>query len=889
MHPNMGWRLPALSAVLAVIALTVAGAAIGLAVHGPVGALAGVVPGALAGVIAGFVPGIRGRADQRRAELVRLDEKRAAAQAAWDAIGEPEPGDPPSGPGAWLRPDRAVVEFTGRHKELAELEGWLASDQAHSVRVVVGAGGVGKTRLALNMAARWATSGEWRLVADGEEGNAISAARQVTSAPLLLVVDYAETRAGLEVLLRAALADRGPLRILLLARSLGEWWDRLVEKSASAVGRLLTEAAPLRLDAPVTETQSDAELAAAAVPFFARALKVSVPERVEFELPADRVPVLVLHAAALVTVLRFAVGPGDSAQAVVVDEVLDELLEHEARYWRRTASAAGLPDDGTVLKPVVAAAALQGATDLEEAAELVRRVPELAGASLGDRRRWARWLFGLYPAGSDGRLGSMQPDLLAETHVADQLGHDPRLARTSLLGLSEGQAERALTVLARAWTHHDVRPIIVAALHSDLARLAIPAARVALQTKAELGELLAAALRDAPARLEVLTGIAKNLPYPSVVLTQADLAVTLRIRQALLPDALPQTVAEWDDRTWDRLSQMARPADSLPVIQEAVAIRRELAQANPEFYRPGLAQSLTNMSISFGELGRPADSLPVIQEALAIRRELAQADPSRYQSDLAQSLMDLGIVLSELGRRADSQRSAQEAVAIYRQLDESNPGCYARELALSLTNLGVALVELGRWADALLINEEAITIRRKLDKSNPDRYRGDLANSLTNLGSSLAGLGRWADALPIEQEAVVVHRELAQANPDRYRPDLANSLTNLGLTFACLRRPADGLDPAREAVTIYREAAQDNPDRYRPDLANSLSNLGRILVLLDRPADGLDPAREAVTIYREAAQDNPDRYRPDLTGSLAILDAVLSALGLDAEAGDACA
>lgn len=91
-------------------------------------------------------------------------------------------------------------------------------------------------------------------------------------------------------------------------------------------------------------------------------------------------------------------------------------LEHEARYWRRKAAVAGLPEDGALLKPVVAVAALLGAKDLAEAAELVARVPDLSDTSQERRRSWARWLYELYPADSEGRLGSLQPNLLAETH-----------------------------------------------------------------------------------------------------------------------------------------------------------------------------------------------------------------------------------------------------------------------------------------------------------------------------------------------------------------------------------------------------------------------------------------------------------------------------------------
>jgi hypothetical protein len=50
-----------------------------------------------------------------------------------------------------------------------------------------------------------------------------------------------------------------------LARSLGEWWDRFAEECSAAVARLLGEADPIHLEAPITGELSDAKLAAAAV------------------------------------------------------------------------------------------------------------------------------------------------------------------------------------------------------------------------------------------------------------------------------------------------------------------------------------------------------------------------------------------------------------------------------------------------------------------------------------------------------------------------------------------------------------------------------------------------------------------------------------------------
>lgn len=76
-----------------------------------------------------------------------------AAGKAGIAVEQPQPADPTTSPSALLRPDRRLVPFTGRDSELEELRAWSTSSPARAVRVLVGAGGVGKSRLAVELAA----------------------------------------------------------------------------------------------------------------------------------------------------------------------------------------------------------------------------------------------------------------------------------------------------------------------------------------------------------------------------------------------------------------------------------------------------------------------------------------------------------------------------------------------------------------------------------------------------------------------------------------------------------------------------------------------------------------------------------------------------------------
>ena len=137
-------------------------------------------------------------------------------------------------PAALLNARYEVVPFFEalRQRELEILDTWCREDHAASVRLLVGPGGTGKTRLLIHFSSTLrAAEPAWHAGFLPEGATAEDLDRLLADdRPTLIVVDYAESRPGLlDVLRRLAArpADaRAPCRVVLLARDVGDWYPR---------------------------------------------------------------------------------------------------------------------------------------------------------------------------------------------------------------------------------------------------------------------------------------------------------------------------------------------------------------------------------------------------------------------------------------------------------------------------------------------------------------------------------------------------------------------------------------------------------------------------------------------------------------------------------------
>jgi tetratricopeptide (TPR) repeat protein len=97
-------------------------------------------------------------------------------------------------------------------------------------------------------------------------------------------------------------------------------------------------------------------------------------------------------------------------------------------------------------------------------------------------------------------------------------------------------------------------------------------------------------------------------------------------------------------------SDQGRMQEARQEFGEALQIRRELAQKNPETYRPAVAATLNNLGNLDSGQGRMQEARQEYAEALQTSRELAQKNPETYRPDVAGTLNNLGVLDSGQGR-----------------------------------------------------------------------------------------------------------------------------------------------------------------------------------------------------------------------------------------------
>jgi hypothetical protein len=132
-----------------------------------------------------------------------------------------------------------------------------------------------------------------------------------------------------------------------------------------------------------------------------------------------------------------------------------------------------------------------------------------------------------------------------------------------------------------------------------------------------------------------------------------------------------------------------------------VAALRQLAEATPEFYLPGLAAALCDFVSHLLVVGSREAALVTTQYAIETYRALVDANPDAYLAGLAAALGSLAAQHGELNQHDDALIPAREAVEICQRLTETSAEVYFTHFVMSLKSLTYHLAALDRLSAAV--------------------------------------------------------------------------------------------------------------------------------------------------------------------------------------------
>ncbi len=398
-------------------------------------------------------------------------------------------------------------------------------------------------------------------------------------------------------------------------------------------------------------------------------------------------------------------------------------------------------------------------------------------------------------------------ELMRRHSAADQLSIDLLEVDMAMLA---GEYERATALLGEP-SNEKPSPAVLArgaALH--LAHRQHAEARdVASQAL-----LLAHEQKDDAAALEALLVLAPAQSWLGEP-AQVDVTLSRAFRLATSLDS-PSSLARAHIASGRILFRQGSYADASASFYEAQSV------AHAHGLRPHLATALLGIANARSHMGRLTEALPLIQQALSIRRDLG------LRRKEALTLQLLAATYDSLGRHFEAAQANENAHRIYQELgDAMGVACSQYHLAASLS-----------YQDDSLAPQAAELAGEALDVFRGHGWHGWAASALGAQGYALWVAGEHAAALDALQEAYALHEQLNEVGflPEL---QAYQGLAHLGLgqhaeALACTRRAlmalAQGMIDSEIISEVYYAhaavlAAQGREEEAHDYFVRSYENL----------------------------------------------------------------
>lgn len=213
-------------------------------------------------------------------------------------------------------------------------------------------------------------------------------------------------------------------------------------------------------------------------------------------------------------------------------------------------------------------------------------------------------------------------------------------------------------------------------------------------------------------------------------------------------------------------------------------------------------------------------------ECLNLQRTLGD------EKRIAHILNNLGLVAINQGNYAEAHAFHQESLAIRRALGDKV------EIGYSLTNLGRIAETQGDYATARQFTEESLSLFRATGN------KGGIADVLRDLGRFAYQRGDYIEAYRYEEESLTLYREIGD------KISIAYTLQELGYTLLAL-------DQADKAYALHAESlALHHMVGNKSGVASALAGQGNIAYWQNDYEEASHLFKESLAIYQELQDNN---------------------------------
>jgi tetratricopeptide (TPR) repeat protein len=267
---------------------------------------------------------------------------------------------------------------------------------------------------------------------------------------------------------------------------------------------------------------------------------------------------------------------------------------------------------------------------------------------------------------------------------------------------------------------------------------------------------------------------------------------------------------------------------AIEFYEQALVIDREIGD------RRGEGNALGNLGVAYAALGETRKAIEFYEQQLIIVREIGD------RRGEGNALGNLGNAYAALGETRKAIEFYEQALTVLRELGDK------RGEGNALGNLGLAYAALGETRKAIEYHEQALTVLRELGDK-----RGE-GNALGNLGNAYAALGETRKAIEFYEQALVIDREIGDRRGE------GNALGNLGVAYADLGETRKAIEFYEQQLIIVREIGD------RRGEGNALRNMSLSLDELGQRERAIEYAQAALKIREEIEDPRAEKVRTQL-------------------------